>query len=358
MNGDAFEDHRNLLEPPAFTELFALCPPKDFACCSGSLGLPVFFTQFDLLTTLDGGIQKRLARLPFFGVWSKFFRFSACFAGTTLTEYAPMPAGAAPEAILDALLREHDQGQSLTIIKDLPVASPLLPEEDNLFASRLVSLAVNRGFIDVEGQALAYVCIDFASVDEYLARLSAGRRKDLRRKLKKRALLDVETAPFGDARFFASDFLDELYAMYLAVFDQSEIHFDLLSRDFFAALLQSRECGGVVFFYRHEGRLAGYNICLVRNGMLIDKYIGFAYPLARELNIYFISWLSNLEYALEQGLHTYIAGWTDPEVKAGLGASFTFTRHLVWVRNPLLRRILHPLRHCFEADGRTLRGAT
>lgn len=358
MNGNTPEGHRNLLEPPAFAGLFAAHPPKDFACRLGLSGLPVFFTEFDLLTTLDGGIRKRLARLPFFGLWSKLLRFSACFAGTTLTEYAPLPAGSVPEAIIDALLREHDQGQSLTIIKDLPVSSPLLPEEDNIFASRLASLAVTRGFIDVEGQALAYVPIDFASVDEYLARLSAGRRKDLRRKLKKRALLDVETVPFGDARFWDSVFLDELYAMYLAVFAQSEIHFDLLSRDFFAALLQSRECGGVVFFYRHEGRLAGYNICLVRNGMLIDKYIGFAYPLARDLNLYFISWMANLEYALEKGLHTYIAGWTDPEVKAGLGASFTFTRHLVRVRNPLLRRILHPLRHCFEADGRTLRGAT
>jgi hypothetical protein len=358
VNAPCSEGFRNLIEQPEFAGLFTLHPPEGFVCRRGPSGLPVFFTTFDLLTTLDRGVRKRLAGLPFFDICSKRLSLSACFAGTTLTEYAPLPKSLAPEAILDALLREHDRGQTLTVIKDLPVASPLLPEEDNAFASRLVALAADRGFIDVEGQALAYVRIDFASTDEYLARLSAGRRKDLRRKLKKRALLDVQSVPFGDPRFFDAAFLDDVYAMYLAVFAQSEIHFDLLGRDFFAALLQSRDIDGAAFLYRQDGRLAGCNICLIRDGMLIDKYIGFVYPLARDLNLYFISWMANLEYALEKGLHTYVAGWTDPEVKAGLGASFTFTRHLVRVKNPLLRSILRPLRHYFESDGRTLRGAT
>ncbi len=358
MNASTPDGYRNLLEPPAFSDLFELYPPEGFACRRESPGLLVFCMQFDLLTTLDSCMRKRLLKLPFFRFWSKLFILPACFAGTTITEYAPLPEGAAPENLLAALLSEQSKGQSLAIIKDLPVSSPLLPEEDSAFASRLAALAQDKGFIEVEGQALAYVRIDFRSVDEYLARLSSGRRKDLRRKLKKRPLLDVERVPIGDARFFDPAFLDELYAMYLAVFAQSEIHFDLLSREFFAAMLQSRDITGVVFLYRQGETLAGHNICLIHNGMLIDKYIGLVYPLARDLNLYFLSWVANLEYALEKGLHTYIAGWTDPQVKASLGASFTFTRHLVWVKNPLLRRILHPLRHYFESDGRALPGTT
>ena len=348
---------RNLVEPPVLARLFTLFPPQGFGCSTGIMGLPVFFTELDILTTLEAGTRSRLSRLPLFSVWSRLLRFSACFAGTTVTEYAPLPREASPEDILDSLLLEHGKGPSLIIIKDLPVSSPLLPQEDNDFSSRLASLATDAGFIEVEGQALAYVPIDFTGVEEYLSRLSAGRRKDLRRKLKKRALLEMEELPLGDARFFSSAFLDELYAMYLAVFEQSDIHFDLLNRDFFTALLQSRDIGGSVFLYRHQGALAGHNICLIKDGMLIDKYVGFSYPLARNLNLYFISWIVNLEYALANGLRIYIAGWTDPKVKAALGASFTFTRHLVWVRNPLLRGILRPLRHLFESDGTTLRSA-
>lgn len=348
---------RNLPEPPALAGLFVRHPPQDFACRTDRLGVPVFSTTFDLLTTLEPAARRRLAALPFFNVWSELLRRQTCFAGTTLTEYAPLPQDVSPAAVIDNLLAEHAGGHTLTIIKDLPDRSPLLPEEDNAFADALAALAVDRGFIQVEGQALAYVPINFADCDQYLGRLSASRRKDVRRKLKKRPALEMETVPLGDARFADPVFLEELYAMYLAVFAQSAIQFDLLSREFFAALLQHREIGGVVFLYRHGERLAGYNICLIENNMLIDKYVGFVYPLARELNLYCISWMVNLEFALERGLHTYIAGWTDPLVKASLGASFTFTRHLVWVNNPLLRRILRPLRRFFESDGHLMRGA-
>ena len=94
----------------------------------------------------------------------------------------------------------------------------------------------------------------------------------------------------------------------------------------------------------------GFNLCYVHGGNLVDKYIGFDYAQALRFNLYFVSWFANLEYAIEQGLRYYVAGWTDPQVKAQLGASFTMTRHLVWVRNPLLRALLRRLSHHFESD--------
>lgn len=348
--------YRNLLEPPEMAELFLRFPPKDFRCVKSASGLPLFQTDFDLLTTLESDMRARLARAPLYGTWSRLLRLDACFAGTTVTEYAPLPRGARTEELLDELAAERCNIHSLTILKDLPDASPLLSDEDNAFSSRLMQEAEQRGFLCLEGQALAYVPIDFSSLDEYLARLSASRRKDLRRKMKARAKVTIDLMPLGDKRFSQKSLLDEFYAMYLEVYEQSEVHFDLLSPAFFAALLQSGSVEGVAFCYRHGERLAGYNICLLHNDMLVDKYIGFTYPLARELNLYFTSWMANLEFALENRLTCYVAGWTDPEVKAGLGASFTFTRHLAWIKNPLLRRVLSPLRSLFESDARTLEG--
>ena len=144
--------------------------------------------------------------------------------------------------------------------------------------------------------------------------------------------------------------IDECYALYLTVFAQSEIHFDCLSREFFASVLRDAASGGIVFEYRHADRLIGYNLCFVHDGKLIDKYVGFRYPEARDCNLYFISWLVNLEYALAHGLSHYVAGWTDPQIKAYLGASFTFTRHAVYVRNPLLRRLARRFGGYLEGD--------
>jgi len=243
----------------------------------------------------------------------------------------------------------------LTIVKDLPQDSPLLPDADNAHARALAQALADAGFILVEGQALAHVPIDFSSLDEYLARLSRSRRQNLRRKLRSRAQLQVQRIPTGAA--FADDVcVDAYYALFDAVYAQSEIHFDKLTRDFFAALLRDAGNGGTVFEYRAlqddgtPGALLGWNLCFEHGGKLIDKYIGLSYPAAREANLYFVSWMVNLEYAIERGLSHYVAGWTDPEVKAQLGASFTFTQHAVFIRNPLLRALGRRFAGHFESD--------
>lgn len=345
--------YHNLVEEGELVRLFTAFPPLGFACRISGAGAPLFVTDYDLLTTLEKDVLAAVRALPLRRVWGRLLKVSACFCGTTATEYAPLPAGP-PEAFLDALREEYASRQSLLIIKDLPLSSPLLPAADNALTQNLVNAARARGFWEVMGQALAYVPIDFSGEAEYLSRLSAARRKDMRRKLRQRERLAVSVLPLGDAALCEPGFLAEAYAMYMEVFRQSDIHFDCLRRDYFAALFSSQALKGAVFLYRHEGELAAYNICLEHKGMLIDKYIGFKYPLARELNLYFISWMVNLEYARQQGHSMYIAGWTDPEVKASLGAKFTFTRHLVWVDNPVLRALLRPLRGFFEADAKCL----
>ena len=178
--------HANLLEPEALVELFLRHPPQGFAAASEA-DLPVFGTDFDLLTTLEPAILAKIRRLPLFGLWSRLLRFPARFAGTTATEYAPLPKGLEPGALLDGFRERCAAGQSLLIVKDVPEVSPLLGAGDNEAAMRLARIAPDKGFIVVEGQALAYVPIDFSSTDEYLSRLSKSRRKNLRRKLKSRA---------------------------------------------------------------------------------------------------------------------------------------------------------------------------
>ena len=312
--------------------------------------MPAFTAPFDLLTTADDALKARLLSLPG-GQWlcSKL-TLQTDFVGTTVSEYALLPQ--ATEAVqLAQQLRACAGRKMLTIVKDLPQSSPLLGDEDNAFAKALQDALKQQGFIAVEGQALAYVPIDFASTDDYLAGLSKNRRSSLRRKLKSRAQLRIERIPTGSA--FASDTrVDAYYALFEAVYAQSEIHFDKLTRSFFADLLRDAGNGGMVFEYRdwQSDALLGWNLCFEQGGKLIDKYIGLSYPAARDANLYFVSWMVNLEYALERGLTHYVAGWTDPEVKAQLGASFTMTQHAVFIRNPLLRALGRRFSGLFESD--------
>lgn len=340
----------NLLEPPGLVRAFLRHPPRDFRAWLGEDGLPLFAATFDLLTTVEAPLRARLMRLPGYGWWGRWLRPYTCFTGTTVSEYALLPEDASPEAVADALVRDCAGAYPFVIVKDIPDASPLLSEADNRRSRALMDALLARGFIAVEGQALAWRAIDFTSVDDYLSRLSSGRRKDLRRKLKSRARLRVDTVRTGSARFTLADVRAEYYRLYEQVYAQSEIHFDLLTPEFFDEILGDRDNGGVVFEYWRDDTLIGYNLCFVCGDTLVDKYIGLRYPEAREHNLYFVSWFHNLEYALAHGLKRYVAGWTDPEIKAALGADFTFTRHAVHIRQPLLRAVLRRLSHLFESD--------
>ena len=345
----ATEKFRNQLEPSGLIHQFEQHPPEGFALLE-DWPAPAFTAPFDLLTTADDALKARLLSLPA-GKWlSQKLRLQTDFVGTTVSEYALLPQGM-DAAQLAQQLRASAGRKMLTIVKDLPQSSPLLSDEDNAFSKAVFEALKQQGFIAVEGQALAYVPITFASLDEYLAGLSKSRRSNLKRKLKSRAHLSIERIPTGIA--FASDeCVGEYYALFDAVYAQSEIHFDKLTLAFFADLLRDEANAGIVFEYRaiESGALLGWNLCFEQGGKLIDKYIGLSYPAARDANLYFVSWMVNLESAVERGLTHYVAGWTDPEVKAQLGASFTMTQHLVFIRNPALRALGRRFSGLFESD--------
>jgi hypothetical protein len=331
----------NLLEPASLIRHFHDHPPEGFESVLLD-GVPAFATKFDLSTTLEPAVRRRLNALP---KW----RPLTCFIGTTVSEYALFRSDSRPDELMSMVSR-LEREYPFVIIKDIPTEATLVGDDALAYSGSVADACRKAGFVLVDGQALAYVPIDFTSTDEYLSRLSHARRKGLRRKLRSRESLEIEAVPAGDSRFNDESLLATLYALYRNVYDQSEIHFDLLTAEFFRAVLQDADVNGIVFLYRASGVLIGFNLCVWQNAMLIDKYVGFRYPEARDYNLYTVSWFHNLEYALQRGFRTYVAGWTDPEVKRHLGAHFTFTMHAVYVRNPILRTLLKPFKRFFESD--------
>lgn len=339
----------NQLEPESLVRHFIEHPPRNFRAGRLQDGIPAFSAPFDILTTANPGLVRWIRRLPFHQRWRHCLQPMARFIGSTVSEYVWMPVDAEPVACAQSLKAGQAATCPLLIIKDIPHASPLLDAAANAWADAFVAACLPLGFTLVEGQALAWVPIDFDSIDDYLARLSRGRRRNLRRKLRSRGQLDVEVLPTGPA-LDDDGLVDALYSLYQDVFAQSETQFDLLERDFFAAVFRDGGSGGVLFLYRDHGRLIGWNLCFEHAGMLVDKYMGLAYPEARDCNLYAVSWFQNLDYARRRGLRCYIAGWTDPQAKAQLGARFTHTRHLVRPRNVALRVLLRRISGQFEND--------
>ncbi len=334
-------------EPDALVDYFMRHPSQGFEPFACANGMPGFWTTFDLLTTADERTLALIGKIPGHRYLRRWLQWRTCFMGSTVSEYCPLPQMEAA-SLMQGAFQAWDRKTALLIIKDIPCNAPFLSGRANRLADQLVDVCKVNGFFMVEGQALAWIPIDFADEDAYLARLSASRRRDIRRKLRSRKALHVEIIATGDPRL--ETLTVELYMQYLEVYGQSTIHFDLLPPDFFREVLSDASLDGRLFLYFHDNRLIGHNLCFIHDGMLVDKTIGFHYPAARECNLYFVSWMENLAFARREGLRYYIAGWTDPAVKAALGARFTPTRHAIYVRNPLLRPLLKRIAGRFEPD--------
>src|SRR5262249_3092919 len=160
------------------------------------------------------------------------------------------PAEVAPEELVRSLVERFAARYSFVIIKDIPAEPALVGGDAFAYARALAAACRAAGFALMDGQALAYVPIDFHSIDAYLGRLSHVRRKSLRRKLRRDTGVEVEAVPTGDARFGDDAFVAAVYALYRQVYAQSEIHFDLLSEAFFREVLRSAEMSGTMFCYR------------------------------------------------------------------------------------------------------------
>ena len=253
----AVQTLHNLLEPPGLLRHFRDHPPDGFAPVPVEGDVPAFEMDFDLLTTLEPAARRRLDALPLASWWQRGLVRRTCFIGTTVSEYVLPPSGATPEE-LAGIVSRLVPNYPFVIVKDIPTEDVLVGEAALAYSRELADACRKKGFVLVEGQALAYVPIDFPSIDGYLERLSHARRKNIRRKLKSATALEVEAIPIGDTRFNDEAFLATLYALYLNVYAQSEIHFDRLTAEFFRAVLQDSSIGGVVFTYRAAGALIGY----------------------------------------------------------------------------------------------------
>src|SRR5512142_1286419 len=115
----------NSLEPPQLYDAFIANPPVGFVARQIDAGggfLPVFVTPFDLFTTLDEDVKKRVAQIPLVrSIARALLRPRAIFCGTTVSEYAVYHATHDPGDFARSLLAEmKSSGAKLAIFKDLP----------------------------------------------------------------------------------------------------------------------------------------------------------------------------------------------------------------------------------------------
>ena len=120
------------LEPAALLEGFLAHPPLGFEASRLPSGLPTFRAPLDLTTTMDDALRGKLLGLPLSRLWRPWITWQTRFVGATSTEYTPLPAHVAPEALAEDVTRHAIGDSRLLVVKDLAIDSPLLDDAATL----------------------------------------------------------------------------------------------------------------------------------------------------------------------------------------------------------------------------------
>jgi predicted N-acyltransferase len=208
----------------------------------------------------------------------------------------------------------------------------------------------NDGYARVPSFPMTRLRLDFADFETYLTTvLSKNARKSLRKNLR-----DAEAAGRIALEVLddVSPVVDEVYPLYLQVFERATMRFEKLTKEYLCRLGRDMPDKARFFVWRIDGRAVAFAVTMVSGDALFDLYLGMEYPLALELHLYFYTFRDVINYALARGLKTYCSTPLGYDPKLRLGCDLMpldlYVRHRNPIANLFMKRILpwlEPTRH-------------
>src|SRR5208337_3240809 len=304
---------------------------------------PFFIADQDLLAGMGGGASKAAALIR--RIWPRFMRMRTLMVGC-----------AAGEGHLDA---EDERGRR-EIARSL--GSTIAGHARQLKASMIVfkefkaadraALAClkKHGFTRAPSMPMTRRHLNFASFEDYMRNgLSAKFRAQLRREFRRSAeRAQLEMRVVADI----TPHIDEIYPLYLAVYERSGLHFEKLTPEYFCRIGQTMPEKTVYFMLLYQNKVVAFNLCLLHNDEICSEYVGFDYSVAFDLHLYFVIIRRVMEWALANGYRWYCSTSLNYEpkyhLKHALDPLDLYVRHESPIANFLIKRALRylePTRH-------------
>jgi hypothetical protein len=271
---------------------------------SGGAVQPFFILDQDLTAGAGKALQAMANVVR--KVWPRFLKMRTLMVGCAAGEghLAADWIGEELAAVLPQLA--HQFNAELVVMKEFP----------SRYRAGLASFE-RHGFTRVPSMPMTRLDIGYASFDDLVARkLSKPTRKNLRRKLRaaERASPPIELQVVENV----TPFIDEIYPLYLAVFERSTMHFEKLTREFLCALGQRMPDKVRFFIWRQGGKAIAFSLCMLQGNTIYDEYIGLDYNVALDLHLYFYTLRDIIDWAIDRGLKWYVSSALNYEPKLHL----------------------------------------
>jgi len=258
-----------------------------------------FITHYSLDSTVQGILKKILLNIK--KIFPNFLSFKLACIGSIETEinYLGFYPGIKEEnkkEYLNKILNSFEQfikekNINLLGVKDVPSSEEYLWKD--------IMLSLNYKYMN--GLPTAVLEVNFKDINEYLDSLSKGTKINMKRKLKTKELITINTIENLQQ-------LNGLINLYYETKNRSELQFGELTEEYFKGIFKYMKENAIYSVFLAEGKIIGFNFALFNKDIFIDKFICTKSYEGRKYNLYFINWLRNLEYCIKNNIKIYQTG--------------------------------------------------
>jgi len=238
---------------------------------------PFFLVDQDILEGLDAERIRWISWVRRF--YPRFLKLRTlmigCSAGEAhLAATETLPADIVAETLSNGIVRQaRSLNAKLIVLKEFPSRY-----------RKLLRCFVQCGFARAPSMPMTMLDIRYDSFDAYMVKaLKSSSRKKLRKNLEATAgVADIRMSVTDDA----ASFVDEVYPLYLQVFERSRMRFEKLTKDYFRQIGQRMNDKVRFFAWRRGNMLVAFSLCMVQGDSLYAEYVGFDYAVALDLHLY------------------------------------------------------------------------
>lgn len=297
--------------------------------------IPFFVMDFSFDTLIRGLLHRLMLKLK------KIFTLKILFLGSPTTEefYLGISKSEDLTTILNKALEKVYEFCKGGEIKGFLFYN--ISEKNKPLAEYLTK----KRFIKMEGLPTTLIKINANSLEDYIKDLSKNTRKDLRRKLRRST---EEAQLTTELREDISDIACEIYKLYLNNFDESSVHFEILTQEFFQNICHNMPRVAKFFVTYDKDEIVAFNLALIKGDLFIDKFIGLDLNVAHKYHLYFTTFCHNIDWCIKNGLRFYQPGATDYYPKIRLGAELIPLYIYAKALNPMLNAFIRSISRLIE----------
>ena len=213
-----------------------------------------------------------------------------------------------------------------------------------------LSCFVGRGFTRIPSMPHTRLNIAYADFDDYMqSALNSATRSKLRKKFKAaESGAPIELRVTNDV----TSIIDEIYPLYLQVYERSKLRFEKLTKAYFCGLGTAMPDRVRFFVWRRHTKAVALGVCMVHGDTLFAEYLGLDYSVALELHLYHYVFRDLVRWAITNGCRWFQSTGLNYDPKLHLRHRLKpvdlYVRHTSPIVNAFMRvalPLLEPSRH-------------